>query len=107
MLDLPGAALRQRGPGAIAAEVQARVAGADLAGFWIHVDADVLDSSIMPAVDSPAAGGPGIDELAALLAPLARHPRALGMELTIYDPRLDPDCACARQLVELLVKVLA
>jgi arginase len=107
VLDLPGPALRDGGPGPIAARVLERVGRPDLSGFWVHVDADVLDESVMAAVDSPATGGPGIDDLAALLAPLARHPRALGMELTIYDPRLDPDLACARRLVELLVKVLA
>jgi arginase len=28
--------------------------------FWIHLDVDVLDQAVMPAVDSP--GSPGIDE---------------------------------------------
>ena len=28
-----------------------------LDGFWVHLDADVLDPSVMPAVDSPDAGG--------------------------------------------------
>jgi arginase len=106
VLDIPGAALRERGPDGVAAAVLERVGRADLAGFWIHVDADVLDAAIMPAVDSPTPDGPGINELAAFLRPLARHPRALGMELTIYDPRLDPDLACARRLVDLLEKVL-
>jgi hypothetical protein len=29
----------------------------DVDGFWIHVDADVLDAATMPAVDSPEPGG--------------------------------------------------
>jgi arginase len=70
------------------------------------VDADVLDPLVMPAVDSPEPGGPGIDELAALVAPLVNHPRALGMEVTIYDPALDPDRSSAVRLVELLEKLL-
>jgi arginase len=60
----------------------------------------------MPAVDSPEPGGPDLNQLADLLAPLVRHPRALGMELTIYDPMLDPDEACGRRLVGLLDALL-
>jgi arginase len=41
------------------------------------------------------------------LVPLVRHPKALGFELTIYDPGLDPDGACARRLVALLERVFA
>lgn len=98
----------ERLAGALAAaapQVLERVARPDLAGFWIHVDTDVLDESVMPAVDSPSPGGAGLDELARLVAPLARHPRALGMELTIYDPRLDPDGECASRLVDLLTAI--
>ena len=47
-----------------------------------------------------------LDELADLLVPLVQHPRALGMELTIYDPALDPDRASAGRLVTLLERVL-
>jgi arginase len=61
----------------------------------------------MPAVDSPEPDGPGIDELVALVAPLARHPRALGMQITIYDPALDRDRSCAARLVSFLEAVLA
>jgi arginase len=85
----------------------ARLERAELDGFWVHVDADVLDPQVMPAVDSPEPGGPGIDELVALVAPLARHPRALGMQITIYDPALDRDRSCAARLVSFLEAVLA
>ncbi|MFL5496243.1 MAG: arginase family protein [Gemmatimonadales bacterium] len=106
VLDLPDAAVRNRGYGRIAATVLERIGGAELEGFWIHVDADVLDPVVMPAVDSPEPGGPDLSQLADLLIPLARHPRALGLELTIYDPKLDPDEACGKRLVELLEGVL-
>ena len=56
--------------------------------------------------DSPEPGGLGVDELAELISPLARHRGAIGMELTIYDPRLDPDHTSARNLVTLLTKSL-
>ena len=102
VLDLPDAAVRSTGYAQIAAPVLERIGGAGVDGFWIHLDADVLDPAVMPAVDSPEPGGPDVNELADLLAPLLRHPRALGMELTIYDPMLDPDEACGRRLVGLL-----
>jgi arginase len=70
------------------------------------VDADVLNPIEMPAVDSPEPGGPTLDEIVNLLAPLVRHPRALGLELTIYDPALDPDRSCAARLVTLLETLL-
>jgi arginase len=70
--------------------------------FFVHVDVDVLDPSFMPFVDSPEPDGLSPDELVALLQPLVRHPRAVGMELTIYDPRHDPDGRGAALLVDLL-----
>ena len=75
--------------------------------FWLHFDIDVLDQTVMPAVDSP--GSPGIDpgDLAEILGELAADPRSAGMNMTIFDPDLDPDGALARFLVELLGKVFA
>ncbi|MGH7465671.1 MAG: arginase family protein, partial [Longimicrobiales bacterium] len=106
ILDLPDAALSQRGAEAVASAALERVARDDLAGFWIHVDADVLDPRVMPAVDSPEPGGPDIERLADLLAPLVAHPSALGMQVTIYDPALDPDRQAGARLVALLVRAL-
>ena len=106
ILDLPDPAI---GPGAVAATVSAvlaRVGSSELGGFWILVDADVLNPLVMPAVGSPEPGGPGIDELASLLGPLVAHPKALGMALTLYDPSLDPDGSCAERLAGLLETLL-
>ena len=86
----------------IAATFLDRLASPAVKGFWIHLDADVLNPAVMPAVDSPEPGGPMFDELVDLLTPLVNHPRALGLDLTIYDPALDPDRSCARHLVSLL-----
>jgi arginase family enzyme len=47
-----------------------------------------------------------MDELEELLAPLVRHPKALGMEVTIYDPALDPDRSAGARLVTLLERLL-
>jgi arginase len=107
MLDMPWSIISNRPLSDTIAATLARLERAELDGFWVHVDADVLDPQVMPAVDSPEPGGPGIDELVALVAPLARHPRALGMQITIYDPALDRDRSCAARLVSFLEAVLA
>ncbi len=106
MLDLPHADVRARGPAATAQAALERIARSDLNGFWIHVDADVLDPEVLPAVDSPEPDGIGLDELAEVLEPLVRHPAALGLELTIYDPALDPDRTSALRLTTLLERIL-
>ena len=107
VLDIPGKELMEAGGPAIARRALERLARADLGGFWIHVDADVLDAAVMSAVDSPEPDGPGVSELSELLVPLVQEPGALGMQLTIYDPALDPDRSCGRRLVRLLENVLA
>ncbi len=113
ILDLPWASIAPEGaagqPAALtetASTILDRVAASDLAGFWIHVDADVLNPEVMPAVGSPEPGGPDIDELAALLAPLVEHPKALGIAISLYDPSLDPDRSSGARLVDLLEKSL-
>jgi arginase len=62
----------------------------DLDGFWIHLDLDVLDDEIMPAVDSRSPGGLSYQELKNILTPLLISTKSVGMEITILDPELDP-----------------
>ncbi|WP_338702103.1 arginase family protein [Streptomyces sp. Q6] len=78
-----------------------------LDGFWVHLDADVLDPSVMPAVDAPDPGGLLPDELLALLGPLLASPRCVGMNVTIYDPDLDPDGTAGALLTDLIVAAFA
>ena len=84
-----------------------RVAAPGVRGFWVHVDADVLNPLAMSAVGSPEPGGPMPHQLLALLIPLITDPRVMGLSLSIYDPALDPDRSSARQIVNLLVALLA
>ena len=106
VLDLPHETVRDRGPGESARLALERVARAGTSGFWVHVDADVIDPAVVPAVDSPEPGGLTLEELADLLAPLVHHPKALGLELTIYDPQLDTDGGSGTRLAGLLSRVL-
>ena len=76
-------------------------------GFWIHLDADVIDSAIMPAVDSPMPGGMTYDELIVVLRTLLQSGMTVGMQTTVYDPDLDPDGSAARAFVDALVESFA
>ena len=106
ILDLPDAAMRELGFAGSADAALERLTRGQVDGFWIHLDADVIDPALVPAVASPEPAGPDLDELAELLTPLAHHPRALGMEVTIYDPALDPGGESAVRLAALLERVL-
>jgi arginase len=81
-----------------------RVAGTS-SGYWVQVDVDVLDPAYMPAVDSPDSGGLSPDQLVELLRRLA--PRAIGAQVTVFDPDLDPTGEYAALLTEVLVEGLA
>lgn len=110
---LPGAtlaldlqAVRTLGVAEAAARAMTRLCAPDLAGYFIHVDADCLDDAVMPAVDYRMPGGLSFDELSTVLSMALASGRAMGMEVTIYNPRLDHDGAAGRGLVDCLVKAL-
>lgn len=62
-----------------------------LDGFFIHFDVDVLSGQIMPAVDSLGDAGLNYTEIFEILLPLIKCKKCVGMEITIFDPSLDPD----------------
>lgn len=92
--------VRRRGLQVAATEALAVMQQAGVEGFWIHLDVDVLNPELMPAVDSPAPDGLQYEELSRLLRPLLRHPLAVGMDMTIYDPLRDEGGEAGRRLVE-------
>lgn len=98
--------IREQGPASLGAEVAASLETPELDGFWVHLDADVLDPTVMPAVDSPDPGGLLPDELAPLLRALLRSDACVGFNLTIYDPDLDPEATGASLLADLVESAL-
>jgi len=74
----------------------------ELETFWLHLDLDVLDQRVMPAVDAP--GSPGLDfvQLAEFLRLVQSSRRCIGADVTIYDPSLDPTGSYARAIVDCL-----
>jgi arginase len=94
--------IHRRGAAAAAANALAIFEGRGLEGFWIHIDVDVLDREVMPAVDSPEPDGLTDQELIGLLRALAASDLAVGVEVTIFDPDLDPDGHLAHQLATMV-----
>jgi arginase len=112
-LDLQAAGIITRPVPALRAEGAARSAQwardqlADCAGYWVHVDVDVLDPAVMPAVDAPSPGGIAFPELELLLAGLVESPHCLGVELTVFDPDYDPDGEYAAEITSTVTAGLA
>lgn len=75
-----------------------RLAGLD--GFWLHLDADVLDAEIMPAVDYIVDGGLSWGELIHILGRAFATGRVIGMDITILNPALDKDGSIVRNFVD-------
>ncbi|HEV2678539.1 MAG TPA: arginase family protein [Aliidongia sp.] len=84
------------GPEAAAAEALGALDGPSR--LWLHVDLDVLDQLVMPAVDSPGTPGMTYTELEHLVKTLRASGRIVGADVTIYDPDLDPDGRHARAI---------
>ena len=78
----------------------------ELLGFWIHLDADVLDDSIMPAVDYRLNDGLSFSELSELLKIIVSSGRTIGMDITIFNPNFDSDGSIARRFVSTIVEGL-
>jgi arginase len=80
----------------------------NLTGFWIHLDVDVLDYAIMPAVDYRLdGGGLSFSDLSELLKIILRSGCAVGMDITIFNPLLDVDGSIARRFVSSIVAGLS
>ena len=79
----------------------------ELDGFWIHLDADVLDEAIMQAVDDPKPDGLAWGELASALGMAIGSGTAVGLQITIYNPDFDRTGANGRGLATTVNTVLS
>ena len=94
--------VRETGTGRALEKALATLTKPDLEGFWVHLDVDVLDDALMPAVDYRHPGGLAWQEAAEILGGLLASDRARGLEVTIFNPRLDPDGSIAQCLSDLI-----
>ena len=89
------------------AQALASLARTELNGFWVHVDADVLDDDLLPAVDYRLPGGLSWMELQLVLSSAAASGQMVGLDLTVFNPALEstgsrrarsgPDHRCGAQ----------
>jgi arginase len=100
-------AVRDLGAGGAARRALELLGGGRTDGFWIHLDVDVLDDAVMPAVDYRLPGGLSTPELETVLRAAMADGRARGLDVTIFNPRLDPDGASAALLAGTLRQVLS
>jgi arginase len=98
--------IREVGARAAASEALRYLEAQKVDGFWIHVDGDVLDRVADPDGDEEDTepGGLEFDELSDALRVFLSSQRAAGMEMTIYDPELDPEGVFGEQLVDSVVR---
>ncbi|GKQ40564.1 arginase family protein [Streptomyces sp. A012304] len=104
-IDLDG--VRTAGAAAAARRAVDRLTAGDSAGFWVHLDVDVLDDAVMPAVDYRLPGGLTWRELESVLRTALADERAVGLDVTIFNPRLDPGGTIAARLAECLRRGLS
>jgi len=104
MLELP--VVREHGAERAAINAVEHLGRPEIDGFWVHLDCDVLDDAVMPAVDYRLQGGLSWEELETVLATAIETGRVAGLEITIFNPVLDGDGAITRRLVASLVNAL-
>lgn len=100
------AAVRRLGVERTMAEALSGIARDGVREIWLHLDVDVLDDAIMPAVDSRQPDGFTWEEMIAALRVALASGQLAGLQVTIFDPDLDPDGTIARNLSDALVQAL-
>jgi arginase len=82
-------ALRKQGISNCIQSFLSEIENKNLDGFWLHIDVDVLNDSVMPCVDSRTPDGLTYDEFNELTSLLFQNEKLSGLEITILDPDLD------------------
>jgi len=75
--------------------------------FVLHFDVDVISSDDFRATNFAASGGLRLEEVRQALEVFARRKNLAAIEVTVYNPELDPDGSAAKTLIDLLASVLA
>lgn len=91
--------LRKQGISTCIQNFLSQVKTKNLDGFWLHIDVDVLNNSIMPCVDSPTPDGLTYEEFNELTSYLFQSEKLTGLEITILDPDLDPTGQYTKEFV--------
>jgi arginase len=100
------AAVRRLGAERAAEAAVAHLTRDELDGFFVHVDADSLADEVMPAVEYRLPDGLAPAELTAALKIALASGKAVGLEITVYNPCLDKNGAAGRVLADTLASAL-
>ena len=106
VLALDLSEVRRLGPERAARRAVDHLAAKPTQGFFIHLDADVVSDDLMPAVDYRIPDGLSWEELRTVLRTALASGRAVGIEITIYNPALDADGSSGRELARTLIEAL-
>jgi agmatinase len=74
--------------------------------YYITIDADGMDPSVMPAVAGPAPGGLTFHQARKLIHGLVRKGRVIGMDIVEITPRLDVNRITAITAGRLIVNLI-
>jgi len=96
--------IRKKGMDAVRDQVLSVVGGMEVSGLWLHLDLDVLDDAVNPAVEYRIAGGLSFSETEGLLAGLLATGKVAGMTVTVFNPALDKDGSIAIQIRDMICK---
>ncbi len=94
--------IKKLGMESIVQKSVAFIENADVDGFWIHFDTDVIADNLNPAVDYRLPGGLTFDQVKTLLKHSLATGRIEGVSVTIFNPTLDPDGTIAKNIVDCL-----
>jgi arginase len=97
--------LREAGMEAAGSRVADALASAT-AGYWVHLDLDIVDPGLFFANDAPVSDGIDWDELTGLMTPLLRSVALAGFSLGCYNPEKDRDGANGRRIVQVIADAL-
>ena len=101
VINLP--TIRHRGAVPTARDALQRLRRPVLDGFWLHLDCDVIDDVLMPAVDYRLPNGLTWEELETVIRAATYSGGLVGLEVTIFNPALDRDGTIAGAVVDCLV----
>jgi len=91
--------VRERGPARVGTDAAARLGERPA---WLHLDLDVLDEGVLPAVSYPQALGLDWVELFGLIRPLVGAANLVGVSVADFNPDHDADGIHAARVVEAL-----
>jgi arginase len=98
--------VRAEGPTGVGERVAADLA-ASAGRFWMHLDVDILGEDEFSATDYLMPDGLNMDELVAIMRPLAASPALIGVSIGCYNPEKDPGDVSGRALVDAVRATLA